>query len=674
MKALPRNSSPLLQVVPIVVLGTGKSPFFSYKASEAIRRGSVVSISFGRRTVRGIVWDRERGHTSSRQPSQRPFQYKNIGKILADSFLSEESLQFAESFSRNNGLPLGAVLSKFLPGAFSENSIPSERNPRARRRISRFPSKEYSLTPTQEQTAKDIVRSKNQSLLLFGPPASGKTLVYLECIRKKLAKGGQALVVFPDRSILLQEKDRYERTFGNEAIGVFHAGMKASERSTLIRQVQNGNIRILLGTRSSIFLPFRKLSLVIVDDAGASSYSRLGSLLPDDAHRSARELAEAHRASCLLGSSTPPFDLFFKAKESGALLALPAPPTRTAISKTINLRFERWKKRSVLLSEELALAIDSALTRKEQVLLFVSREGMSSFSVCAECKAVFRCPECQKPFSYRSEGDYYCERCRKSAGSTPSCPDCGSLAFRHLGAGTERVERDIIRRFPRARTVRYDRKSATKKTTLDRLSEFLSGSRDILITTERGIRGWDLPHLSLVGIIDADNLLGSPSWNADEIALGNMIAARGRVGRRPEEKSGTVLIQTFHPENPIFLRVEKNDLEGFFQTIEDERRTLLYPPFGSTIELSCRLASEKKLSAETLRVYELLRSLAESSDKSFRVTPPSPIRRNTKISKGRLFERHMTIRVSTSEKQFSKKLESFLETLPSEWHRTKDAS
>ncbi len=672
MKPSTQDNSILLHIVPLVALSPEESPFFSYRSGKGLPRGSVVSISFGPRTVRGIVWGRESSHDSQAFSSRRPFRYKDVGKLLAKAFLPESALCLAEHLSHANSLALGTILPKFLPKIFpKEHNILSTDSPRKLRPWKKLSiqRKLFTLTREQKQATKNILTSIHPHTLLFGTPASGKTFVYFECIRKLLEKGGQAIILFPDKSILLQEHNRYAKIFGDKALAVFHPGMKTAEQDALIHHVRDGAIQILLGTQSALFLPFRELKFVIVDDAGAPAYQKQGITLSYDAHHTAEKLAELHNAHCLFGSSTPSFEMFFIARESGGLVTLPASPARSISFHTINLRFERWKKKLAPVSEELGNALAATIARKKQALLFVSREGMNSFSVCTECKAVFRCSDCKKPLAYRAEGDYFCAHCKKTLGTTPSCPACGSLTFQHLGAGTERVERDLARRFPHIRTVRYDRKSATQKTTFSRIQEFITGARDVLITTERGIRGWDLPHLSLIGIIDADALFGAPSWDADETVFRNILSASGRAGRRfnKESEQGDVFIQTFHPENPLFSLLSTEDLEGFFRAIEEERQLFLYPPFGTITKLIGRFTSPKKLSQEVDRVYEALQVHAAESGRTLRISPPSSIRQTPPTSKSRFFEQYILIRQSRSSKKNLPAFENFLTTLPHGW-------
>ena len=681
MRTPPQNPSGLFRVVPLVALASEKSPFFSYRSNKDIPRGSVVSVSFGPRTVRGIVWEAEKSSAASSHSNPRkPFQYKNIGKVLAEAFLPESSLLMAERFSHTHSVPLGTLLLKFLPKTFSkESSASAIPESFAASSLSLPPWRKISLqekvsvlTRGQKRAAKNMLESSRLSTLFFAPPTSDTTRVYIECIKKLLADSGQALILLPDSALILQEEASYAKLFGNEAVGVFHSRMKAADRDTLIHRLRKGTVRILLGTRSALFLPFRELALIIVNDANARSYEKKGRIFPDNSCHTATVLSAVHRARCLFESSAPSFDILTSARQSDALVTLPE-TIRPISWHTVNLRLERWKKKHSSLSEELGNALATTVAHKEQALLFVSREGMNSLSVCAECRAVFRCALCKKPLVYRAEGDYRCLSCKKSSGTTPTCPTCGSLSFHHLGAGTERVERELARRFPHIRTVRYDSKSAIKKETTEHLRQFIAGKRDVLITSERGIHGWNLPRLSFVGIIDADSLLGIPAWNTDEIAFQILFSAgkrarRGNRGRTP----GSVFIQTFHPENPVFSFLGAEDIEGFFRTFEEERRLFLYPPFGTIVPLACRMSREKDLDREVDRVYEILRTAAKQSPRTLRVSPPSIVKRD--ISKKRLFRKSIILRMSRSTKNRQSEIENFLQTLPHEWNREDDAT
>jgi len=651
----------LLSIVPVVPIPLGKSPFFSYLSEKkTIPIGSVVSISFGSRITRGVVWGDE---AKKERVSSRRFRYKPVNKILAASFLSERELHLAEYLSKEARVALGTVLEKFLPKTFESpqksavKKIPSLPAPSA---------KKYQLTPKQKEAARKILDTSMSPLLLFGPAASGKTFVFFELIRNTLKQNGQALILVPDHAILAQEEMRYQKVFGARAIAVFHAKMKDSEKKDIAFGVRNGTVRILLGTGSALFLPFQKLALIIQDDADAPSYCEtIGTFHSLPTRMIAETLSTIHAAKLIRASSTPSFSSLFLARKEGRLVEIPPFFDRKISWHPINLRLEKWKKKLAPISEELKFAIAVAIAEKKQVILFVHRSGMSAFSVCAECKKVLRCSACTRILTYQKTGDYRCAGCGAHAGATPSCPTCSSLSFKQIGIGTERVERDLRRKFPNIRVVRYDKNTAKQKKTDTELRNFIAGTADVLITTERGIRGWDLPRLSLIGMIDPDALLGAAGWDTDERAFRTFLSAGGRVGRDPSHPSA-VYFQTFHPENPLFGFLTTESLTKFFATLEEERASLLYPPFGRLTRLVCRLASEKKLIEETGRVQTLLETKKESLREKTFVTSSEKSRKTPT----KLFEKTILIREPrTAEKSplFSSVFDEILASLPREW-------
>jgi primosomal protein N' (replication factor Y) len=641
----------LLSIAPLVPIPFGKSGLFSYlpkKNGEMVPPGSIVSVSFGARIVRGVVWNAP----AKNPPFIRRFRYKAIRKILAETFLSKEQLALAEYMAHESRIALGTTLNRFVPAILevTSNVPPKKSKP--------FPAssgKKYRLTPEQKKATKALLDVSDGSPLLFGPPASGKTFVFFELIRTLLKSGGQALILVPDDAILLQEEERYGDIFGKQSIGISHARMKNDERSTLRENIRKGVTRVVIGTNSSLFLPFHNLRLIILDDEDAPSYETGASNITLPTHTIASKLADIHAAKFIHASSTPSYASFFRAQTNGRLIELPAPPS--AHNKTwhiVNLRLEQWKKKLSPISDELRYAIASAIERKKQVILFVSRSGMSAFSVCAECKNVVRCQTCSRALSYQKDGEYLCVACKKSVGATPSCPSCGSLNLKHIGIGTERVERDLRRKFPGIRSVRYDKNTKKLKKTRLELRAFSQGERDILITTEQGIRGWDLPQVSLIAMIDADALLGISRWDGDERALRIFLTLSGRGGRADAHPSD-VFLQTFHPENPLFEYLKQERLVDFFKTIEKERRLFLYPPFGGIIRLTCRHSTDKKLREEV----ENVRNQLEMEQKNHRQKTYITVSEIVRKTRERYSEQHIIIREGSTPSNHTPSLSIF---------------
>lgn len=654
-----KDPSSVLHIVPLVPISKGKSSIFSYisrENSESMPRGSLVSISFGPRILRGIVWQ-EHAHDT---PSTRKFLFKPVQRLLKASLLSEQELAFAEFLSQTSNISLGTALERFVPKTIetiqkSELPISSTH--------SYSLAKKYRLSVDQKKAVCSLGSlPKSSSALLFGPSPSGKTLVIFEVIRKSIERGGQALILFPDQSILLQEEIRYGNIFGPQSIIVFHAGLKDREKEAIRSRIRCGTSSIILGTGSSLFLPFRDLRLIVEDDSDIPSreFHEIESSFSVSTNVLAKKLTELHEARLIQVSSTPSFVSFFRAKRDQSLVELPA-FKQNVVWNIVNLRLERWKKKTAPISEDLKYLITAMLVNKKQGILFVRRSGMNAFSMCVDCKAVFRCSSCEKIIANAKGGEYICYSCKKNFGATPSCSFCGSLSFKHIGMGTEQVERDLKRKFPHIRCVRYDKNTQKQKRTFSALREFIEGNREVLITTERGIRGWDLPSISLVAMIDADSMLNISDWDSDERALRIFLSVAGRTGRS-ESDSGTVILQTFHPENPLFEFLKQKDISGFFSSIEEDRRLFLHPPFGNSTRIVCRASNEKKLTKEITRVYSLL----ESEQKKHKEKTYISVSKFVRTVQGKFLEKSIVIRESlpSDTKRINSLFSEIIDSLP----------
>lgn len=641
----------VIDIVPLVPIAATKSAFFSYLPKEpeqSIPRGSVVSIPFGPRQVHGIVW----GERRLSEHTRTGFRYKALERVLASAFLPEASLQLAEFLAEASRIGLGSALSRFVPTQFFPLEQPTVIRQRA---------------PSSKRRKSVAAHNRCVSLLLSLPVseglffAQGKDLwpIFRTLIRKSIAKKRQTIILFPDDISSLTDIERSIEDFGAQSVAVFSGRMTQKAKATEQERVRKGAARIIIGTASVLFMPYHRLGLILERGADAPSFESVGPPFSIPAHAVARKMAEIAGARYLRVSSSPSFESFFHAQENNALKMLPS-PARTTRHEIINLRLEHWKKKSNPVSEPLIEALKSSLVRKEQAIVVVHRSRMSAFSVCCECARVLRCPSCARALSYRSRGDYRCEECRVEAGSTPSCPSCGSLAFKQIGMGTERVERDLSRRFPSAKITRIDTRTHSRSLTLREVDAFRHKKRDILVVTDRVLFGEGLPPVPLVGMIDPDTLFGLPRFDGDEYAVRTIFRASELV----EEPNGTLYIQTFHPENPLFEFPRSQSLPEFFLTLQEERRRFLYPPFGRVTRLSCRLASESALHREVSRVTSLL----EDYQATLPVETRLSVSDHTKKFRGQWFEKSLSLREPYPRHPSDPSpFDSILKNLPHSW-------
>lgn len=550
-----------------------------------------------------------------------PFKVKQIISILQEDFLTPEQLELALFISKQYFTSLGRCLVHFVPRtakARIESELASTTNSSAPAKI--------HLTQEQLAAIKKISR-KNQlkPQYLFGPASSGKTEVYIRSIKAKLASDEQALILVPELTLIPQEIRRYGEAFGTNNLAVIHSHLTPGAFYEAWQKIALGEVRIIIGTRQALFAPFKKLGLVVVDEEQDDAYKQWDMNPRYDGRTVAEKLASIHRAGIVFGSATPSIERFHKAKtgiyELLTLSALPIQPNYTI--RPINLRFEKHLKNSSSLSEALIDEITFALKHKRQILLFINRQGASSFSVCNDCKTILRCPSCDRALVFDvPSGVYRCLHCSHKTSAFPQCVSCKGLNFKNIGTGTQKIEREITKRFPYSKVARIDRQTMQKKGAQEQVfSDFVHGNIDILIGTQMATKGWDLPNVTLVGMIDADSLFAFPDFKTDENAFQHIMQATGRMARIGSQSDGTALIQTFYPENPTIQKIQTKDYLAFYTETIEQRELLSYPPFGRLIKIMYQDKDAKKVEKEIKKIHAKLRVIADS-DRGIRLSEP----------------------------------------------------
>ena len=466
---------------------------------------------------------------------------------------------------------------------------------------------EYILTSPQKQALaqiKDCYKTKGV-VLLHGVTSSGKTEIYIRLIAEEIEKGNQVLYLLPEIALTSQIINRLRRIFGNR-VGVYHSKFSDSQRVEVYKGVLNekpqvgiNSYDIILGVRSSLFLPFKKLGLVIVDEEHENTYKQYNPAPRYNARDSAIMLASMHGAKVLLGTATPSVETYFNARIgkfgqvelSERYQGLDLPEV-----KVINIAEARKRKlmRSHF-SEQLINEIEQRLSSKEQVILFQNRRGFAPFIECHECAWVPKCEYCDVGLTYHKlNNQLVCHYCGYTIQSPSSCMACGSTNLQTVGFGTEKVEEELKLFFPNAVIERMDLDSTRSKFSYERIiSEFESGSIDILIGTQMVAKGLDFDSVSLVGILNADNMLNFPDFRAYERSYQLMSQVSGRAGRK--NRRGLVLIQTAQPKHPIIDMVVNNDYMGLYANQINERKVFKYPPFYRLISISLKHKNQVEL-------------------------------------------------------------------------------
>ncbi|MDO8703782.1 MAG: primosomal protein N' [Sulfuricaulis sp.] len=436
------------------------------------------------------------------------------------------------------------------------------------------------LNPGQQAAVTAVTAGLGQfrAYLLHGVTGSGKTEVYLNVIEQVLAQGKQALVLVPEISLTPQLVDRFARRF-RAPIALLHSGLNDQDRLNAWLAARADKAPIVLGTRSAVFTPLKNPGLIVVDEEHDASYKQ-----QDGLRYSARDVAIMYAARekipILLGSATPSLESLKKARE-GAYTLLELPDrTGGAGMPDVRLLDMRRLKPSDGLSLPLREAVAARLAKGEQSILFLNRRGFSPVWMCFDCGWVAPCKRCDAQLTlHQKKQKLLCHHCGAEQEVVRRCPSCRGENLHPLGEGTERVEGALQNFFPQARIERIDRDSTARRGALEeKLRRVHAGEADILVGTQMLSKGHDFPNVTLVGILNADQGLYGADFRSGERLFQLIMQVSGRAGRA--DKPGEVLIQTWHPDHPLFAALQRHDFHGFAELALNERRETGYPPYS----------------------------------------------------------------------------------------------
>ena len=444
------------------------------------------------------------------------------------------------------------------------------------------------------ETVSNPKPSQPRTFLLHGVTGSGKTEVYMQAMAEVLENGKSVIVLVPEISLTPQTASRFVGRFGAR-VALLHSQLSDGERYDQWHRIQKGEADIVIGPRSAIFAPVQKLGMLIIDEEHSDSYKS------DTAPRyHAREVAQKRSdlANCLvlLGSATPSLESFHHAQNGRyRLLTL---PNRVFDRKMpdvhiVDMRDELKKSNRTIFSNLLRTAIEERLVRGEQIILFLNRRGHSTYVFCRTCGYVERCDNCSVSLTYHLEQQQLvCHHCGSKRPTQQRCPQCGSEAIRFFRGGTEAVEQEVRKAYPKARVKRFDADSTARKNAHQQiLAAFEQQKIDILIGTQMVSKGLDFPNVTLVGVVAADTALNLPDFRASEQTFSLLTQVAGRSGRADLE--GKVIIQTYMPEHYCIAAAQKHDYLDFYAQEIVAREALQYPPFAHVATLLLRGKDEE---------------------------------------------------------------------------------
>lgn len=464
----------------------------------------------------------------------------------------------------------------------------------------------HPLTPAQ-QTAFDGIKAAWQQhdvCLLHGVTSSGKTEIYIRLALEAISRGQQVLYLMPEIALTTQMENRLRRVFGSR-LGVYHSRFSDAERVEIwLRQLSDAPYDIILGVRSSVFLPFRRLGLVIIDEEHESTYKQQDPAPRYHARNVAIVLASQTGARTLLGTATPAIESYYNAtvgKYGLVTLAERYGAVQLPAIEVVDVRDLRRKYRmSGAFSPPLLAAIREALSRGEQAILFLNRRGYAPMLECPSCGWVPRCERCDVSLTWhRRQGRLVCHYCGATHPVPLRCPQCGVAPLTAVGQGTERIEEELHALIPEARTDRLDLDTTRARTAYSRiLTRFAQGETDILIGTQMITKGLDFARVSVVGIIGADVLLTQPDFRSYEHTYQLMAQVAGRAGRR--DRQGLVILQTRDAALPVVSQVRAYDYRAMYASQVDEREAFGYPPFSRLVFIYVRGRDEQRTHAAAL--------------------------------------------------------------------------
>ncbi len=479
-------------------------------------------------------------------------------------------------------------------------------------------TQEVRLTPLQQKVYESIRKqwSEKPTVLLYGITSSGKTEIYIKLATEIIQQGGQVLYLLPEIALTAQIVNRLRRFFGDD-VAVYHSKFNENERAEIWNRVTENPLydlkpfKLVVGTRSALFLPFSNLKLIIVDEEHDASFRQAQPAPRYNARDAAIYLAGLLHARTLLGSATPSLESYFNAQSGKYGFAQILTRYSDIMMPEIilaDLREEKNKGASKsLFSQTLLQLISEALSQKEQIILFQNRRGYAPRIECGKCNWIPLCKNCDVSLVYHKEyHQLQCHYCGYTAPLPTECSVCHHTALYLRGFGTEKIEDELSIYYPEARIARFDLDSTRNKNAhVDLIQRFEDRDIDILVGTQMVTKGLDFDHVSLVAILNADNMLAYPDFRAFERGYQLMAQVVGRAGRK--NKRGKVVIQTYNPQHPAILFVLSNDYEGMAHQQLSERAHYHYPPFTRLILVELKYADQKNLFEGADHLAKLLR-------------------------------------------------------------------
>lgn len=579
-------------------------------------------------------------------------KHQNAKVRVLQELLTEEELPY-ELVTGKLHVSAATLNSLVNQGAITIESESSYRNPVSLNVTAQSgPELSEEQCYIKEQILSDYDKNIRNTYLIHGITGSGKTLVYLALIEEMIKRGKQCIVLIPEIALTYQTLLRFYKRFGDR-VSVMNSSLSQGERFDQCERARKGEIDVMIGPRSALFVPFPSLGMIVIDEEHEGSY--ISENAPRyHARETAEYLASLKKASLVLGSATPSLEAYYKAKKGEYRLFTMKNRKNggeLANVRIVDLRQELRKGNRSIFSSDLQELIRDRLGKKQQIMLFLNRRGYAGFVSCRSCGYVMKCPHCDVSLSQHIGGKMVCHYCGYETVQPKRCPNCSSNYILGFKAGTQQIERQLYELFPGIRVLRMDGDTTKQKGSFEKiLSAFAEGEADVLLGTQMIVKGHDFPNVTLVGVLAADLSLNDSDYRAGEKTFQLLTQAEGRAGRGT--LPGEAIIQTYRPEHYSIQQAAKQDYEAFYEEEILYRELLEYPPAGHMLTILVVSKDEKRCKGLAVR-------LAKEAGAYVHVIGPTP----AAVSKVKDYYRYMIYLKSLKEepiRQAKERLEALL--------------
>ncbi|MCL2869402.1 primosomal protein N' [Candidatus Saccharibacteria bacterium] len=580
------------EVVPSTKIG---SSFLTYHSSAKLPIGAIVEIPISKKMVVGVVF---------RLVQKPSFTTKPITKQIYQEPLPKHLVATAKWLSEYYVTPLPQVVQTILPRGTNKNR--------------RLPKEVYEavqlpglppLNQHQQTALNKIQKQQSNTVLLHGITGSGKTNIYIRLALDTLAAGKSAIILVPEIALLSQLTHNLAGYFPN--VFVLHSGQTEAERHLQWQKIlQSTEATVVIGPRSALFAPVNNLGLIVVDEAHEPSYKQEQSPKYNALHV-ASFIAKQLNIKSVVGTATPPVVDYYLAQHNSAVVEIATqavstfkPPKITVVDlkNHDNLRQHRF------FSNQLLQSIEASLRAGRQCLIFHNRRGSAPLTICDKCGWQALCPKCLLPLTLHSdEYKLICHTCGKKYNMLTSCPECGNSHIVHRGVGTKLIEAELRKLFPKNTIARFDSDTPSQQSMQHLYNDVKSGKISIIIGTQTVAKGFDLPNLGTVGVVQADQGLALPDFSSEERAFQLLYQVIGRAGRSSNKSE--VIIQTYQPENPIIVSGQAQDYASFYNYTINKRKLGNFPPFCYLLKLVISYKTEKAAITSAQALVQELRKV-----------------------------------------------------------------